>query len=111
IDRHNLVVVTLKNERRDTDCLQVFGLISLREGFDAVIMRFGTAGHALPPPVLDHGWGDFRIRPIEAVKGARGDVEVKLCSVSGEGSPPAVEDLYGIAAGVVLSLHHERCDT
>ena len=34
-------------------------------------MRFGTADHALPPPVLDHRLGDLGIWAIEAETTAR----------------------------------------
>src|SRR6516162_4457677 len=70
-------------------------------------MRFGTTDHALTKPVLDHSLGDLRIRAIESVERARSKFEVKLCSVRSQSGARAVEDLYGSAAGIVLSLHHE----
>src|ERR1700733_16040397 len=58
--RHNLVVIAVHYQNRHSDLLQIFSEVSLGEGDNAVIMRFGAAHHALSPPIPDHRLRDFR---------------------------------------------------
>ncbi len=53
-------VVTVRDEHRDVDLLQVFGEVGLRESLDAIVVGFRAAHHALAPPIVDDGLGHFR---------------------------------------------------
>src|SRR5256714_13997150 len=66
-DRDDLVIVAVHDEGRHVDDFQVLGEVGFRERSDAVVVRFRTAHHALAPPVLDHGLGHLRARPVVAV--------------------------------------------
>src|SRR6516162_1333632 len=71
--RNDLVVVAMHHQHRHRDLLQILGEIGLRKGDDAVIMGFGAAHHALPPPVQDNGLRRLRAGPIVAVERIEGD--------------------------------------
>src|SRR2546425_1952744 len=86
-DRDDLVVVAMHDERRHVDDFQVLGKVGLREGADAIVMRFRTTHHALAPPVLDHSLGHLRARPVVAVEGAAREIPIELRAVGGELSP------------------------
>src|SRR5215471_7900864 len=67
-DWHDLIVVAMHHERRHIDALQILGEVGLREGFDALVVRFGAARHALSPPILNDAGYWLRTRPVEAVE-------------------------------------------
>src|SRR6059058_2339629 len=92
-DRDNLVVVAVHDEGRHVDDLQVLGEVGLREGSDAVVMRLRAAHHALAPPVLDHGLGHLRARPVVVVEWAARELPIELRAVGGELLPEAVKHL------------------
>ncbi|MCY1173935.1 hypothetical protein D9M73_141180 [compost metagenome] len=107
-DWHDLVVLAVHHQHRQTDLLQVLGEVGLRKGNNAVVMRLGTAHHSLPPPVEDRCLRHLRARAVETEKGAGGDIIVELRAVRGELRLITVEDLLGQTAGVCGGLHHQR---
>ena len=70
-------VVAMHHQDWHGDLLQVFGEVRLREGDDAVIVRFGTSHHALAPPVPDHPRGGFGTRSVVAIERSRRDIVVE----------------------------------
>src|SRR6266566_4439065 len=107
-DRNDLVVVAMHDERRHVDEFQVFGEVGLREGPDTVVVRFRTAHHALAPPVLDHGLGHLRARPVVAVERPAREISIELRAVGGELLPEAVKYLDRQAVRIGWRLHHDR---
>src|SRR3989449_10920515 len=83
-DRDDLVVVAMHDERRHLDEFQVFGKVGLREGPDAVVVRFRTAHHALAPPVLDHGLGHLRARAVVTIEWPAREISIELRAIGGE---------------------------
>src|SRR5262245_45937044 len=53
-DRHDLIVVTVDDQRRNVDLLQVLGQIGLREDLDAVVHGFEAGLHAAQPERVEH---------------------------------------------------------
>src|SRR5438132_12916882 len=51
-DRNNLIVVSMHDQHRNVDLLQVLREVGLRKGLDAVVMRLYTSEHSLQPPTL-----------------------------------------------------------
>src|SRR4029079_8255202 len=90
-DRDDLVVVAMHNERWYVDDFEVLCKVGLREGLDAIVLRFRPAHHGLAPPVLDDGLGHLRARTVIAVEGAAGEFPIELRAVGGELLPEAVE--------------------
>src|SRR4029077_4018609 len=76
-DRHDLVIVAMKNESWHVELLEVLSKIRLREGLDAVIARFHPSHHPLPPPVLPDAFGNLGARPVVSVE-REGNVLIKL---------------------------------
>jgi hypothetical protein len=66
----DLVVVTVHDEDRHGDLLEVLGEIGLGEGDDAVVVGLRSAHHSLAPPVLDDRLRRFHARSVEAVERA-----------------------------------------
>src|SRR5213593_4376131 len=81
---------------------------SLSESPDAIVLRFRTAHHGLPPPVLDNGLGHLRARPVVAVEGAAREFPIELRAVGGELLPETVKYLDRQAARIGWRLHHDR---
>src|SRR5580704_7874180 len=76
-DRHDLVVITVKNERWHVELLEVFGEIRLRKSLDAVVACLHPAHHALEPPLIPDAFRYLGARPVVAVKG-KSNVPVEL---------------------------------
>ena len=87
----DLVVVTVHDQNGDLDALQVFGEIGLGKRHDPVIVRLGTAHHALPPPVQDDALGRLGAWAVIAVERSSGNVLVELCPVGFQLRLQAVE--------------------
>src|SRR5690606_24775028 len=92
-DRHDLIVVTVHNQRRHLGRFQVLGEVRLGESLDAVVVRLDAAHHALAPPVLYRSLGYFSTRPVEAVERAGWNIEEELGAIGGEGGAETVEYL------------------
>src|SRR3712207_1781014 len=107
-DRDDLVVITMHDECRHRDSLEIFRLVSLREGLDAIVMGLGRANHALAPPVLDHTRIYLSALAVEAVERSRGHVEEELGPVVGDTLAKTVEHLDRQAFRIPLSLEHQR---
>src|ERR1700741_5030016 len=97
----------MHHQHWDGDLLQIFGEVGLRECDDAVIMRLRATHHALAPPVQDHGLQRFPVGSVEAVEGPRGEVEVKLRSVSGELALQVVKYGFWKATCIGRRLYHQ----
>ena len=107
-DRHDLVVVTVHDERGDVDHLQVLGEVGLREGLDAVVMRLRTAHHPLAPPILDHALGHLCTWTVVAVERTACEIKVELRAIGGELLAQTVEHLDRQTARIGWCLYHDR---
>src|SRR5580693_6747517 len=105
---HDLVVVAVHDQDGHGDLLEVVGEVGLGEGDDPVVVRFGAAHHALPPPGLDDRLGRLGAGPVVAVERPCGQVAVEPGAVGGDLVLPSVEDGFGQAAGVGVGLQHQR---
>src|SRR5215467_7469842 len=70
-DRHDLIIVTVEDQRRHIDLGEIRGEIGLRESFDAEVRCRETGHHPLPPECLPHTVGDFGSWPVVPVEGHR----------------------------------------
>ena len=62
VDRDDLVVVAVKDQRRYVDLLQVSGVVDLRELLDTFVLALNRAKHAFAPELVDRALRDFRGR-------------------------------------------------
>src|SRR6266849_9546028 len=70
-DWDNLVVVSMKNQRRHVESLQIFGEIGFGKRLDAKVAGRESSHHALKPERFAHAFRDLRARPVVAVKWQR----------------------------------------
>lgn len=56
VDRHDLIIVAMRDQDRHVESLQVFGEIGFRERLDAVIRRREAGLHPVQPEVIDQPW-------------------------------------------------------
>src|SRR5215470_10684852 len=106
-NRHDLVGITVHDQRRDVDAFEIFGEIRFAEGPDAVVRGLDRAHHSLPPPVIDNALRQPRTGTIEAVEGPGGHVPKKLRAIGEERRTESVEDVKRQTAGILRSLEHE----
>src|SRR6266436_3272186 len=67
-DWDDLVVVSMKNQRRHVESLQIFGEIGFGKRLDAKVAGGESSHHALKPERFAHACRDLRARPVVAVK-------------------------------------------
>jgi hypothetical protein len=63
-DRHDMVVVAVKDQRRHVEFLEVFSEIHLGECLDAVEGVLVTGLHSLEPERVDHALRDLGAEPV-----------------------------------------------
>ena len=97
---HKLIIVTVHDQRRHGDLLQVLVEVGLGKGHDPIIVRFRAAHHALAPPILDDTLIHFRACTVVAVERARRQVAIELRSVGGDLSLKSIEHLLGSPSGL-----------
>src|ERR1700677_267027 len=103
---HNLVVLSVKNEGRHVVQLQVFREIGFGKGLDAIVVGLDPAHHALPPPVVAYGLGDFGAGSVESVE-RHGEVLEKLGPMVRCAVADPIEYFDGNAAWIFLRLDHD----
>src|SRR5262249_5918372 len=106
-NRHDLVIVTMKNERGYVELLQIFGEVGFRASLNDVVARVHPAYHALEPPLPPNAVRDIRARTVVAVERKR-EVLVKLRPIFHILSSQVVEHFDRRALRVLVSLYHER---
>ncbi|MNV47621.1 hypothetical protein D3C71_1394950 [compost metagenome] len=98
----------MHDQSRYGDRPQVIGEVGFGEGLDALIVGICRAGHALPPPVLDHARRNSRTRAVEAVERATGNIQIKLRPVGRQLLAHVIEHLDWKTARVCRALDHDR---
>src|SRR5260370_18390997 len=81
LKRNNLICVTLDNQHRHLDLLEVLGLVRLRERLDAVIRPDDRGLHSQAPESLTDALRDLRVWLVVAVE-RKAQVLIKLRTVS-----------------------------
>src|SRR5262245_35794519 len=98
----------MHHQRWNSDLLQVLGEVSLGEGLHPVVVGLRAPHHALAPPILDHALRHLGTRPIEAVEGTAGEIEVELRAVRCVLLTHAIQNFDGHAAWIGSCPDHER---
>src|SRR6266487_4192415 len=106
-DRHDLVVIAVKDQGRDVELLEIFGQIRLGEGLDAEVGGGEAGQHSLEPERLAHAFRDLGARPVVAVE-RHAQILPELRAVGLDGGAELVERVDGKAARVGGRLEHER---
>ncbi len=106
-DWHDLVVVTVDNQGWNVELLEVFGLVRLGEGLDAVECGFETDLHRPQPERVQNALGDLGARPVGAEEGYA-EILVELRAVRGDAGADLVECFDGQTAWIGLCLEHQR---
>src|SRR6266705_1755674 len=68
-DRHDLIVISVKNERGYVDLLLVFGEIGLGERPNTIKRRLEPCLHPLQPEPINHALRNAGTRTVSAVEG------------------------------------------
>src|ERR1035437_6040634 len=68
-DRHDLVVITMNDERRDVELLEISREVGFGEGFDAVEYAMEAGLHCLQPECIPKPLGDLRPGPVGSIEG------------------------------------------
>ena len=80
-NRHDLVIVTVNNQRRHIKLLQVLAEIRLGKCLDTVEGVLGTGLHPLEPERVDHALRDLGAGPVGSKERAAGEILVELRAV------------------------------
>jgi uncharacterized protein YeaO (DUF488 family) len=81
VNRDDLIVVAVDDERGHVKLFQVFSEIGFRKSLDAVMRILMTAHHPLQPERINHALRNLCPRPVEAEKWPARDVFVKLRAI------------------------------
>ena len=106
-NRHDLVVVTVNNQRWQVELFEVRGEVSFRERPDAVKFVLEAALYALKPERVTDTLADLRARPVGTVERYR-QILKELRTVSCDSSADAVEYFKRQAAWIGVRLEHQR---
>ena len=109
LDRHDLIVVAVQDQRRHVDLLQVFGEVRFRERLDAEVRSGESGAHALQPERFAYALGDLRARPVVAIE-RQGQILEELRAIGLDAGSQLIEHLDRQAAGIGGGLQHERRD-
>src|SRR5262245_60744483 len=69
LDRSDLVVLSVQNQSRDVEFLEVLGEVGLGKRLDALIGVLRAGLHAPEPELIESALGDLRSGPVGAVEG------------------------------------------
>ena len=83
-DRNDLIVLTMQDQRRHTDRLQVLGLVGFRKGLDAVVVGLCAAHHALTPPIVNDPFMYGRTFAVETIERPSRNVAEELRAIGGK---------------------------
>src|SRR5262245_18039660 len=70
LDGNDLVVLTVHDQGRDIDLLEVLGEVALGEGLDAFVGVLEASLHAPEPELIQRAMGDLGPRPVGAIERA-----------------------------------------
>src|SRR5260370_1675699 len=103
-DGNDLVVITMENQCRNINLLEIVTEVGLRERFDAVIVSFDSAGHSLQPEMLPNAFRDLRAWTVVAIE-RKGKVLVELRLVRRDPGADAVERFHRQAPRIRSRFH------
>src|SRR5260370_2673903 len=83
LHRNDLIVLSVHDQSRHVELLEVRGKIGLRESLDALVGVLRAGLHAPEPELIEDALGDLLARPVGAVEGY-GHILLEL--------PPAARD-------------------
>src|SRR3989440_4798447 len=105
-DRHDLVVITVDDQGRNVELLEVLRHVRLGEGLDAVECAFETDLHRPQPERVPEALRHLGARPVGAVEGGA-EILVELRAVRADAGADLVERLDWRAAWIGLRLQHQ----
>src|SRR5215469_1461721 len=105
-NRHDLVVVAVKNQSGYIELLQIFSLVGLREGFYAVILCLDPRHHALQPKEISQTLRNLCARTVSSVK--RGtEILPVLCAITEDRLADLVKHLDRCAGWIGSGFEHQ----
>ncbi len=107
LDGNDLVALTVHDQGRDIELLEVLGEVGLGEGLDAFVGVLEAGLHAPEPELIQRPLRDFGVRPIGAIE-HWSQVLVELRAVLGDATPQVVEYLHRQALRIGRGLQHDR---
>src|SRR5229473_756128 len=105
-DGNDLVVITMENQCRNINLLEIVTEVGLRERLDAVIVSFDSAHHSLQPKMLLNPFRNLRAWTVVAIERQR-KVFIELRPVSRDPGADAVEHFHRQAARIRSCFQHE----
>src|SRR6202041_2012405 len=102
-ERHNLIIVTLNDQRRDVHALQVLRLIRLGERLDAKVGRRESRHHPLQPKSFAHALRSLVAGTVVSVEGQR-QILKELRTVGEDPGSDTIEYTERQAAGIAGGL-------
>ncbi len=106
-DRHNLVVVAVDDQGRNIEPLEVFRLVRLGEGPDAVECPFEADGHRPQPEHVPSALRHLGTRSVGPEEGGA-EILVELRTICTQTGAELIEHLNGQAAWIGFRLEHQR---
>src|SRR3989442_596852 len=106
-DRHDLVVVAVDDQGRNIEPLEVFRLVRLGEGLDAVEGPFEADGHRPQPERVPRALRDLGTRSVGPEEGGA-EILVELRTIGTQTGAELIEHLNGEAAWIGRRLEHQR---
>ncbi len=98
-DRHDLVVVSVDDQGRNVERLEVFRLVCLGEGFDAVEGAFEADGHRPQPEHVPSALRHLGTRSVGPEEGGA-EILVELRTICTQTGAELIEHLNGEAAWI-----------
>src|ERR1700692_3276996 len=102
-DRHDLIIIPVKNEGWHIELFEVLSEIRLGEGLDAVVVWFHSSQHALQPEVVPDAFGNLGAWPVVAEEW-ESKFLIKLRPICRKLSAQVIEDRDGQATGILVRL-------
>jgi len=104
---HDLVIIAMDDQGGDVEALEVFGLVRLGEGLDAVVGRFETDLHRPQPEHVQSALRDLGARPVGPIE-RDAQILVVLRAIPCDARTETVEGLEGQPARIGGGPQHQR---
>ncbi len=104
-DRHDLVIVSVDDQGRNVELLEVFREVRLGESLDAIECAFEADGHRPQPEHVPNALRYLRTRPVSTVERCA-EILVELRAICTKTGAELIEHLDGQAARIGCRLEH-----
>ena len=106
-ERADLIVEAVHDHYRNVDRFEIVEEIRFGQRLHAIVLRFDSAHHSLPPPIVANALRNFCAGTVETVK-RHGDVLVELRAVISGAAAELIKNFHRHAVRIFFTFQKQR---